>query len=33
MADDAKCGMILWDGESKCTLNNIQNLLATGKKP
>lgn len=32
MADDAKCGMMLWDGESKGTLNNIQNLLAAGKK-
>ena len=33
MADDAKCGLILWDGETKGPLNNIQNLLATGKKP
>jgi hypothetical protein len=32
MAEDAKCGMMLWDGESKGTLNNIQNLLAAGKK-
>lgn len=32
MADDAKCGMMLWDGESKGTLNNIQNLLGSGKK-
>ncbi len=32
MADDAKCGMMLWDGESKGTLNNIQNLIAAGKK-
>ena len=32
MATDAKCGMMLWDGASKGTLNNIQNLLAEGKK-
>jgi len=32
MADDAKCGMMLWDGESKGTLNNMRNLLAGGKK-
>jgi hypothetical protein len=32
MADDAKCGMMLWDGESKGTLNNIENLLGAGKK-
>ena len=32
MAEDAKCGMMLWDGESKGTLNNIQNLIAAGKK-
>jgi hypothetical protein len=32
MADDAKCGMMLWDGESKGTLNNIQRLLAAGKR-
>lgn len=32
MADDAKCGLMLWDGESKGTLNNIQNLLGSGKK-
>ncbi len=31
MGDDAKCGMMLWDGESKGTLNNIQNLIAAGK--
>ena len=31
MAYDAKCGMMLWDGESKGTLNNIQNLIAAGK--
>jgi hypothetical protein len=27
MAQDAKCGVMLWDGRSKGTLNNIQNLL------
>lgn len=32
MADDAKCGLMLWDGESKGTLNNIQTLLEAGKK-
>ena len=32
MANDAKCGMMLWDGESKGTLNNIQNLISAGKK-
>ncbi len=32
MAEEAKCGMMLWDGRSKGTLNNIQNLLRLGKK-
>lgn len=32
MAQDAKCGVMLWDGRSKGTLNNIQNLLHMGKK-
>lgn len=32
MADDANCGVMLWDGRSKRTLNNIQNLLHLGKK-
>jgi len=32
MADDAKCGLMLCDGESKGTLNNIQNLIAVGKR-
>jgi hypothetical protein len=32
MANDAKCGVMLWDGKSKGTLNNIQNLLSSGKK-
>ncbi len=32
MANDAKCGVMLWDGKSKGTLNNIQNLIRSGKK-
>jgi hypothetical protein len=32
MARDAKCGIMLWDGKSKGTLNNIQQLIASGKK-
>ena len=32
MAKEAKCGMMLWDGKSKGTLNNILNLLGAGKK-
>ena len=32
MAQDAKCGIMLWDGKSKGTLNNIQALLHAGKK-
>ncbi len=32
MAEDAKCGFMLWDGRSKGTLNNIQNLIKSGKK-
>ena len=32
MAQDARCGVMLWDGKSKGTLNNIQNLIAAGKK-
>jgi len=32
MAVDAKCGIMLWDGRSKGTLNNIQNLVSSGKK-
>ena len=32
MTEDAKCGMMLWDGKSKGTLNNIQNLINSGKK-
>jgi len=32
MARDAKCGIMLWDGKSKGTLNNIQQLIAGGKK-
>ncbi len=32
MAEDAKCGVMLWDGKSKGTLNNIQQLLSQSKK-
>ena len=32
MAQDSKCGVMLWDGKSKGTLNNIQNLIGAGKK-
>jgi hypothetical protein len=32
MVQDAKCGVMLWDGASKGTLNNIQNLIGSGKK-
>lgn len=32
MAQDAKCGMMLWDGKSKGTLNNIQQMIGAGKK-
>ena len=32
MAEDAKCGVMLWDGKSKGTFNNIQNLIDAGKK-
>jgi len=32
MARDAKCGVMLWDGRIKGTLNNIQGLLRAGKK-
>jgi hypothetical protein len=32
MAQDAQCGIMLWDGRSKGTLNNIQMLIAGGKE-
>ena len=32
MADDADCGFMIWNGESKGTLNNIINLLNAGKQ-
>ena len=32
MARDAKCAMMLWDGKSKGTLNNIQQIISAGKK-
>ena len=32
MADDADYGFMIWNGESKGTLNNVVNLLNGGKK-
>jgi hypothetical protein len=32
MAQDAHCGVMLWDARSKGTLNNIQQLVSRGKK-
>jgi hypothetical protein len=32
MAKEAKCGLMLWDGKSKGTLNNILNLTGEGKR-
>lgn len=32
MAQEAKCGLMLWDGGSRGTLNNVLNLLGHGKK-
>jgi hypothetical protein len=32
MTQDAKCGVMLWDGKSKGTLNNVQHLINEGKK-
>jgi hypothetical protein len=32
MANEAKCGIMLWDGRSKGTLHNILNLIGAGKK-
>lgn len=32
MAEDADCGFMIWNGESKGTLNNILNLLYMDKK-
>lgn len=32
MAEEAKCGVMLWDGKSKGTLNNIQTLIHSRKK-
>lgn len=31
MAKEAKCGLMLWDGESRGTLNNVLSLLRFGK--
>jgi hypothetical protein len=32
MVQAAKCGVMLWDGASRGTLNNIQNLIGAGKQ-
>jgi hypothetical protein len=32
MAHESRCGVMLWDGRSRGTLNNILNLLREGKK-
>jgi hypothetical protein len=32
MAQDATCGVMLWDGKSKGTLLNIERLIGLGKK-
>jgi len=32
MAQESDCGVMLWDGKSKGTLNNIQALVDMGKK-
>jgi hypothetical protein len=32
MARDSKCGVMLWDGKSKGTLNNLQQLLTQQKQ-
>jgi hypothetical protein len=32
MAEEAQCGVMLWDGRSMGTLNNIFNLISAGKK-
>lgn len=32
MAQDASCGVMLWDAKSRGTLNNIRELLRLGKK-
>jgi hypothetical protein len=32
MAQEARCGVMFWDGKSKGTLQNILNLMAAGKR-
>jgi hypothetical protein len=32
MAEEAQCGVMLWDGKSKGTLQNMLNLIAAGKR-
>jgi len=31
MVKQAECGMMLWDGQSRGTLENIENLIRDGK--
>jgi hypothetical protein len=31
MADMAECGLMLWDGESRGTMSNVENLARAGK--
>jgi hypothetical protein len=31
MASEADCGLMLWDGESRGTLSNVENLVRDGK--
>lgn len=31
MANDAECGLMLWDGESRGTLANVETLITAGK--
>jgi hypothetical protein len=31
MADAAECGLMLWDGESRGTMSNVENLAKAGK--
>jgi adenine-specific DNA-methyltransferase len=32
MAEEARCGVMLWDAKSKGTLNNMVNLVGAGKR-
>lgn len=31
MASEAECGLMLWDGESRGTITNVENLVRAGK--